>query len=216
MTEDTQARALTQRECQKTVRLRDYVSHQILRLQGGYLAGTSASTAALAQLRNGASKPVGDDLSLLQFTTAGLYPEGTQLPDGPTDRERAAYTAVTLYALHQQSERTQRMHRQGDESGRGDSIGAAAGKLYQGDKAPGVIRRFEGLGTAVSWSEITQHSRGLVQLLRVAKIPLDYGRFAEDLLALQEPERVTAVRNRWGRDFYRRTQVEISDDTPHL
>lgn len=211
MTEEEHKGGNPQPEPPERIRLRDHVSRHIERLQGGYTAGSSAAVSTLAKLRNGVGKPVGAELSLLQYTTAGLYPEGTPLPDEPTDRERAAYTAITLFAVHQQSQRELRMHQAGDGTTPGNSLGKAAGRLYQKTGAPGVIRRFEGLGTAQSWPEINQHARGLIQLLRAEKIPLDYGRFAEDLLALQRPEWAATVRNRWGRDFYRLTQRAALD-----
>ena len=47
------------------------------------------------------------------------------------------------------------------------------------------------------------YARQLVQQLRAASIPLDYGLLAQQLYDLQNPYRADAVRLSWGRAFAR-------------
>ena len=176
----------------------DYVRRQVAHLSGGYLANTSASVAALARLRHALGKPVGAVPEALWWTIAGL-PESVDAPShGPSNEELAAHTAITLFAVHQQSIRDRRMNTVNR------SLGAAVGLLYRAsDNKEGVRRRFQALSTASNWDEMVRHARGLIRMLNGARIPLDYGILAADLLELQSVETVDDVRMRWGRDFYR-------------
>lgn len=162
----------------------------------------AASVATLARLRRGAGKRAGDVPDIFAFT---LAPElaGFDAPEGPTRRETAAHIALTLYALHQQS-RQQPMHQ------RGWGVGRALRTLH-GPEEPSVppdpiTRRFQVLVTADSLDELTQHLRGVAQLLRGAQpkpIALDYGLLADDVEQWQSAEGAAGVRRRWARDYYR-------------
>lgn len=175
-------------------RLGQYTASKVAALQGAHLAGSPQARGVLAVLRRGVNKALGSDIELVGLTVAGLEPVTAE--DAPTAREQAAYTAVTLYALHQQGIST-RAH------STGPSFGAALGKVRRAahSSEPAVRRRFTALGTATSWDEIRYHCRSLIPLLRENGAPLDYGRFAEDLYKLQHPESALRVRLAWGRDF---------------
>lgn len=175
-------------------RLGQYTASKIAGLQAAHLAGSPQARAILAMLRRGVNKALGSDIELVGLTVAGLEPVTAE--DTPTAREQAAYTAVTLYALHQQGIST-RAHTAGP------SFGVALGKVRRAAHTsdPAVRRRFTALGTATSWDEIRYHCRSLIPLLRENGAQLDYGRFAEDLYKLQSPETALRVRLAWGRDF---------------
>ncbi|TDP92580.1 CRISPR-associated Cse2 family protein [Leucobacter luti] len=187
--------------------LRAHVDATVTRLQAGYAADRSWAVAALARLRNGVGGRPGDDPLLVEFTTANLYPEGVSLPDAPTAREHAAYAAITLFAMHQQSKHAKSMHK------RDVSLGKAARALPGRETSEGVERRVTAVVKSASWEATVTNARGLVQLLRAAEIPLDYGQLAEDLLRLQDPNRAHWVRNRWGRDLYLSRPVAENGDT---
>jgi CRISPR system Cascade subunit CasB len=167
------------------------------RLAHGYLEDRPASVAALAKLRNALGKPIGAVPEVLQWTIADLPDQGFVPADEPSWAEHASHTAITLFAVHQQSIRDRRMHADGR------SIGAAAGVLHsRGVNADGVTRRFEALGTAATWDETVRHARGLIRMLNAERIALDYGYLADDLFDLKRGAG-DQVRLRWGRDFYR-------------
>ena len=175
-----------------------YVRARVSGLAAGYLADRSKDVAALAALRNAAGRPIGASPQALQWTIAGLPDDVAVGGADPSSEELATHAAITLFAVHQQSNRAGSAHR----SNR--SIGHAVARLHgKGDNREGVQRRFDALGTATDWEEIVRHARGLIQMLRGADIPLDYGVFAEDLAALADPRHADGVRLRWGRDFYR-------------
>lgn len=193
-----------------TTDLGEFVNVKTSELQNDYLDNRAHAVAQLAKLRRGVNLPIGSDIELIGLTTAGLEPEAGWLTDLPTDREQAAYTALSLFALHQQSSRAKRMHRTGYSFGRS----ARLLRKHSGNDE-GVRRRFNALGTATTWDELRHHSRGLIQQFRAHDIPLDYARFAWDLLKLRDPARADSVRNAWGRDFYRITSKDdkVPDNT---
>jgi CRISPR system Cascade subunit CasB len=173
-----------------------FVDARVTQLQRGYLERRPAAVATLAQLRRGVGKPVGAVPELWQATLDGI-PLPPRYGDAATDNERAAHTALTLYALHQQS-KSEPMHQPGQ------SIGTAARLLSR--RAPSedaTRRRFEALGTASTFEEVTHHARGLISQLRAYGVPLDYGQLADQLVWLLRRETADRVRLAWGRDFYR-------------
>ena len=135
---------------------------------------------------------------LLQGMPASFY--GT---NGPSHEEWAVYLALTLYALHQQSNDTVCV------SQLGCTLGRAVRRLAEQTVASGqdwtessVLRRFNALATADSMPEVSHHLRGMIQLLRREGIPLDYPQLAEDLYQYQFVDGAPNVRLRWGRDLY--------------
>ena len=128
--------------------------------------------------------------------------------DEPSRAEHAAHSAMTLYALHQQSF-------PGPAHIADVSFGAAAGRLAVGGGASqdAVTRRFMAVATSESADEVLVHVRGLVTQLRRERSGIDYARFADDVERLLTPGRETSVRLAWGRDFYRTTSTAEQDTT---
>ena len=179
-------------------RLAKHVAGRAERWQNGYLRDRPDAVAALAILRRGVAQQPGSDARLVGMTMAGLYPDPAGLPDDPLPAERAAYAALTLFALHQQSHRTTRMHNPEYPFGRSARL---LGRRSGSHEAVRV--RFTALATATTWDETMHHARGLIQQLRAHDIPVGYGQFARDLFDLQYPTSADRVRLAWGRDFYR-------------
>lgn len=186
-----------------SVRLRDHVADRASKLQTDYRQDRSAAVADLARLRRGIGQQPGEDIALIGLTIAGLYSDPRGLRDGATDAERAAFAALTLFALHQQSHRNASMHR------KGYSFGRSARLLGRHTQAQDAVRaRFSAVATATSWDEGVRHARGLIQQFRAHDIPLDYGQFAVDLYRLLHRDFADSVRLAWGRDFYRVRNAE--------
>ncbi|WP_214364580.1 type I-E CRISPR-associated protein Cse2/CasB [Pseudonocardia sp. H11422] len=167
-----------------------------------------AAVAALARLRRGAGKEPGELLDILEYTVSPAFFVDDR-DTGPSIDERAAHVALTLFAVHQQS-RGERMHR------RGRGLGDALRSLHTGapnDIPDPLLRRFRMLGTADSFTELTHHLRGAVQLLRAGGVALDYGRLADQLVAWQRfgPDHVQLT---WGREFYRTLRTAPAADQP--
>jgi CRISPR system Cascade subunit CasB len=183
------------------------VEGRVRQLQEGALSKRSASVAMLAHLRHAVGKQPGSVPDVWPVTLADEL-AGPDAGDGPTAGETAAHIALTLYAIHQQSS-SKPMHR------RGYGLGRSISELRpsESDTDP-VLRRFQAVGTADSLDELIHHTRGLVQLLRAAGIPLDYGLLADELFRWQQDGGASRVRLQWGRDFYRTPRHADDSDTP--
>lgn len=194
-----------------------FVAAKVTGLQDGYLRESSYAVAVLARLRRAVGREPAADFTILEQTrVAEDYLEHRwHSDDEVTHTEQAMHSALTLYAVHQQSIRDLPMHRDGI------GLGAAVALLAQQATSPDAVhRRFAALGTATTYASVTTHLRSLVRLLRDTRIPLDYGVLAEDLVTLQKPWGPAQVRGRWGRDFYRqpdprnRHQAGTTDSMP--
>lgn len=178
------------------------VSAQIGKLQRAYLERRQGSAANLARLRRAVDRAPGTVPEVWELTLKDVpIPRGYDSPQ-PARSEYAAHLAITLYALHQQSQ-SAGMHQPGI------GLGTAARRLADKTEAiEAVTRRFQAIGTASEFSEVAYHLRGLVSQFRSAGIALDYAKLADDLYALQDVNRAGDVRLRWGRQFFRTTRPE--------
>ena len=188
------------------------VSKKIGELQEPYLNGSSTAKARLARLRRSVTQDVADVPAIWEDTLSDIpLPDNYDVDDptrndNPTCHEVAAHVALTLYALHQQS-RTKPMHV------RGLGFGTAIRRLAAATDADvAVTRRFAALVTASDLTEVRHHMRGLINQLRTNDIPLDYGLLADDFVALQDLDRASNTRLRWGRDFHRAGQAKQPDE----
>ena len=182
--------------------LAGFVAARVQKIQGSYLAGNSRSKAELAELRKNVGKELGTDPAVWQIVFSEFPDRLTGHTDSPNRWESAAYTAFTLFAMHMQSaKKSMHIPRVG--------LGTAIQQLLPVQDAEEqnlpILRRFHALGTAESFSEITYHMRGIIQLLRRKEIGLDYGKLASNLADLQVPEKQNKVRLEWARELYKRT-----------
>ncbi|MFD9337193.1 type I-E CRISPR-associated protein Cse2/CasB [Streptomyces sp. NPDC060028] len=184
-------------------RLGQSVAQRIRTLQQDYSHDSSQAVQALARLRRGIGRQANEMpdlwglLGIEQFYAA--QPDGHRISEAEALRaERAAHVAVTLWALHQQSNRTKRMH-----VADGASLGTAVRRLMTGTDSDEPIRkRLLRAGTATTFDVLARRLRELVVLLRKADIPLDYGLLAEHLDRWQKPGGPSQVRQAWGRSFH--------------
>lgn len=186
------------------------VEMRVGQIQAAYLKDVSSAVSGLARLRRAAGKSPGEDPAAWAETLDLVDDLGTDTAE-PTAEEWAVHLALTLYSLHQQSQRDHHMHV------RGPSLGRAARELAEakgGDEASSaVLRRFHMLGTAATLPEVAHHARGLVAQLRSEGIALDYGLLTDHLVKLQNPRTAPSVRLAWGRDYYRTRRTAINSTT---
>ena len=192
----------------KTNEVKACVTRQLRRLQ---VLPEPQRRAELAELRRGVGRQPGDLPALWGALLADM-PEQLQGSNGPSKAEWAVYTALTLFALHQQGEAGVSMNQPGR------TLGGAVRQLAVSSVAPGqdwtessVLRRFNALATADSMPEVSHYLRGMVQLFRgnEPKLKLDYPRLAVELYRFQLPDQAANVRLQWGRDLY-----QMNADTP--
>jgi CRISPR system Cascade subunit CasB len=115
-----------------------------------------------------------------------------------TESLRAEHVALTLYAVHQQSQPVP-VHREGIGFGKAARTLRNSG-LYSEEA---VDRRFVAAATSGSLAELSVHLRGLVTQMRALRDSgFDYTRLFRDLRSWQRPERRAAVRRRWGAEYF--------------
>lgn len=188
---------------------------RLKRLQNEYRQGTPSARADLARLRRGLGRPPGEIPEIWGVTIAAVPDEvrwgrgerrldehGQELP---SRTEQAAHSALTLFALHQQS-------MTGPAHVPGLRFGTAVRNLAAQTErsADAITRRFMAVSTAQSMEELLVHVRGLITQLRSEQRGFDYARFADDLVDLLTPGRAVGARLAWGRDFYRISDTETS------
>lgn len=167
-----------------------------------------SSKAGLAQLRQVATGDTAWRGATLDAITVDMY---THVPDELypltragierrftdqlTEAETAVRSAMTLYAIHQQSRR-EPMHG-------GNHPGAALARLAWKPETSleSVRRRFASLVTAEAYVELSHHLRIMIRMLRDQRIPMEYGQLTGDLFAWQYRNRRSGVRLAWSRDF---------------
>lgn len=182
--------------------LRHSVGATASRLQDEALGLRSAraqirARAQLAVLRRSAGlQPVDDPVAwqaVLELMTPPLLDREIGRGDVPSRSEKAAFNAITLFALHLQS-RTRSMHVPGR------SFGSAIRLLNRARQSGSIRPRFDAVLAARQERSRLIHARSLITLLRSDDIGFDYGLFAQDLRSLMTPERRAGVLLRWGRD----------------
>ena len=174
------------------------------------MGNSGEQKAILANLRRGAGHAPGD-MPELWGVLLGEIPEEMMSRSGKASRaEWAIYTAMTLFAVHQQGKdsTSDPMHK------KDCCFGSSVAKLiHTEDETERVLRRFNIAVTADDIAEAAQHLRGLIQLLQRESIPLDYSALAADLYMFQFPEYRSEVRLRWGQDFYREKNKLYSNES---
>jgi CRISPR system Cascade subunit CasB len=157
--------------------------------------------ADLSALRRGLGREPGDVPAMWRFYT-------TLNRDGHvTAALWAEHAALTLFAIHQQSQRVP-MHRAGV------GLGTAMLTLRRNQKSSdeAVDRRFAAAATAATRGELTAHLRALVTRLRGIRQGLDYTRLYDDLRGWQFPDSAARTRRRWGAQYFNWKEREPGAD----
>lgn len=170
-----------------------FVRHKIKQLAFG-----SDSARALAELRRGIGKEPGDQPQLWGYFLEEM-PDEMMGNNEPSRAEWAIYTALTLFALHQQGYNPNSSLMDCE----GVSFGSAVSKMKTPDNKESLDRRFRIISTSAGMEELSNHLRSMIQLLKGEGIGLDYGMLASDLYRFQFPELASRVRLKWGEDYYR-------------
>ncbi len=150
----------------------------------------SQAGRVLAYLRLGLGREAGDVPEMWTYYTT-LNKEGYR-----TAALKAEHAALSLFGLHQQSQRTP-MHKSGV------GLGEAALNLYLAANAnqAAIDGRMNMIATATDTIELVGHLRGLVALLSERAQPVDYTRLFLDLRSWDDPQKRPAIRRRWGGQY---------------
>lgn len=184
--------------------IRQYVQMKIHILLKQKDSGTGK--AALANLRHGVGKKPGELPELwgtfLENAPDGLYDDRKDASE-PQKEEWAVYTALTLFATHQQG-------KTGSVNADNINLGEAAANLIgDGDEErERVLRRFSPVVTATSMEELSHYLRMMIQLFKDMDISLDYAELAGDIYDFQFENSKKSVQLKWGRGFYKKINFD--------
>lgn len=182
-----------------------YVGNKISTLAGSKKQlETCVSKARLAQLRRGINRKPGEIPELWGLFLQDLPEELMRNNGEPSYAEWAIYTALTLFALHQQGN-SEPMNVSGEEN----RLGSAVARLVRtkGDEER-VGFKMSLVANSDDMIELSYRLKNVIQLLRSENIKLDYVDLAKDLYVFQFTDSADKVRLKWGQDFYR----NITDD----
>lgn len=200
--------------------LKRIVHAAIMKLQsqvtGAKAHNQGPARARMAALRSGVGRSP-DDVPLAWGEVAQEvlpdFPPQWSYGDEATTEERAAFIALTFWALHQQSQElpmhTARMQHE-------YNFGHSVGRLAVAAESKSIKSRFDALLLNNHARSTHQHLRSLIQLLRAHEIQVDYAQLAEDLRDLELPRPRRNVILRWGRGYAHaasRTPRPIPDST---
>lgn len=167
-------------------------------------ADSGGRRAMFANLRRGVGREPGELPQLFGILLQDM-PEDFQSRDGNATREEwACYTALTLYALHQQGNdpKGKQMHTE-EEVTMGKALALLEASYGQDPNAEQrMVQKLRTLATAANEKELSYHLRGIVQLLKSEGISINYKKLAGDLYEMGFPEGKRRVCLRWGQDFY--------------
>lgn len=204
------------------LKLARYITKTVSILQDQYLSGSSNARGQLAQLRRAVTAVPGSSPGIWSLEIECLPAELVGTMDGMVfPGEWASHLAVTLYAVHQQSMQKPMNRKLDFESNELHGLGHAINKLvyinnvnHRGEELESgqMPSRFAALVTAESIEETAHYARQIIQQLRGAQIPLDYGRFAGQLYAFQFPSMKDKVRLEWAREFAHRQTHEVENN----
>ncbi len=187
----------------------DYVGKKI----EGFAKNEYLARSRLAVLQRGAGKAPGEIPEIFGTVLRGM-PSGFIGEDGAASKEEwACFTALTLFALHQQGNNVEKNC---VNTKNYVSIGTAAGKLKatQADANADerILGRIRQITSASDISGAAWHLRSLIQLFKKNGIKINYQLLAEDLYTWQFPDGKNKISLKWGQDFFRKTKTEDKED----
>lgn len=157
-----------------------------------------SARADTAQLRKGLGREPGSVPELWRYYRV-VVSDQDAAAGRITANLAAEHAALTLFALHQQSQATS-MHRPGEH------IGSALFKLRGSKQFEGnpeaLDRRVAAAATASSVPELVFHLRGMITLLRGQKLAFDYTQLAQDIADWRTSYGQARARRRWGANYF--------------
>jgi len=158
-------------------------------------ADTGTVRGIMANLRRGVGKPVGELPEVWGIVFDKISPELLG-KNQASNAEWAIYTALTLYAVHQQGSDT-------SINQEGISLGHASARLIKTeDDTDRILKRLNLVVTAVSPEDLAYRLKEIIQLLKQENIPLDYAKLAKELYLFCHEKYAQNVKLQWGRDFW--------------
>lgn len=171
---------------------------------------TSSGKAMLAGLRNSIGRPLSQTIEIWPFMFENLPEDFLSRGELHSKKEIAILTALQLYALYRQGNRSPLRNQEKTSS---NNIGDSLRDLREGHNSVAKDRRFNALVTSETYDGLIHHLRQMVQLLKSKKTgetAIDFGKLAQDLYSflIGNDEK---IRIKWARAYYR-THLIIEEE----
>lgn len=182
---------------------------------------TPSTKAFLAKIRNSVDKDLLHNIDLLScifssvsYDSGELYNSGESY-GGLTNKEQAIFTALQLYAIHQQSSYESVMKIGGDYDEKQkykDNIGDALSTL-RNEESESIDKRFNTMIVSTDFKRLVYHLRQMIKILKSkSDVKVDYAKLAEDLYWFMNGQK-ERVRLSWARSYYKyRKNEEMEGD----
>ena len=178
----------------------------------------SSTKALLANMRNSADKDISNNVDTLAYVFSNLsYGEDDRYVE-LSYMEQAIFTAIQMYAIHQQSnvESVLKFGSDDENESREEkykaNIGDALATL-RSDESESIDKRFNAMITATNFNKLSYHLRQMIKILKSkSEAKVDYAKLAEDLYWFMIG-RKEEVRLSWARAYYKyRKNEEMEGD----
>lgn len=170
----------------------------------------SSTKALLANMRNSADKDISNNVDALAYVFSNLSYGEDDRGGELSYMEQAIFTAIQMYAIHQQSS-VESVLKFGndDENESGEkknkykaNIGDALATL-RSDESESIDKRFNAMITATNFNKLSYHLRQMIKILKSkSDAKVDYAKLAEDLYWFMIG-RKEEVRLSWARSYYK-------------
>lgn len=176
----------------------------------------SPSTKAfLAKIRNSVDKDLLHNIDLLSCIFSSVSYDSEESDGELSDKEQAIFTALQLYAIHQQSSYKSVMKIGGDYDEKQkykDNIGDALSTL-RSEESESIDKRFNTMIVSTDFKRLVYHLRQMIKILKSkSDAKVDYAKLAEDLYWFMNGKK-DGVRLSWARSYYKyRKNEEMEGD----
>lgn len=180
----------------------------------------SSTKALLANMRNSADKDISNNVDALAYVFSNLSYGEDDRGGELSFMEQAIFTAIQMYAIHQQSNVESVLKFGNDDENESiekknkykANIGDALATL-RSDESESIDKRFNAMITATNFNKLSYHLRQMIKILKSkSDAKVDYAKLAEDLYWFMIG-RKEEVRLSWARSYYKyRKNEEMEGD----
>lgn len=170
----------------------------------------SSTKALLANMRNSADKDISNNVYALAYVFSNLSYGEDDRGGELSFMEQAIFTAIQMYAIHQQSNVESVLKFGNDDENESiekknkykANIGDALATL-RSDESESIDKRFNAMITATNFNKLSYHLRQMIKILKSkSEAKVDYAKLAEDLYWFMIG-RKEEVRLSWARSYYK-------------
>ncbi|KXO14507.1 type I-E CRISPR-associated protein Cse2/CasB [Peptoniphilus sp. GNH] len=171
-----------------------------------------ATRALLANIRNSINKETSSNMDALTYVFQNIPEEFIGSRNELNDYEKSIFTALQMYALHQQANMNSVLKLDYEKDERRQNMGDALSYLRTND-SKSTDARFNALVTSSNFKQLENHLRQMVKLLKAkSEVKVDYASLADDLYWFLKKEK-DGIKIKWARAYYKfRKENEKGED----